>query len=39
MFLAYGVSGYVVYAWRKVKGVPTSLISTSTEEPDERGLH
>ena len=28
-----------VYAWRKAKGQHTSVISTSTDEPDERGLH
>lgn len=39
LFLFYGVSGYVVYAWRRVKGLPTSVISTSTEEPEEKGLH
>lgn len=39
VFVAYGVSGYVVYVWRKTKGQPTSVISTSTDEPDERGLH
>ena len=39
LFLFYGISGYVVYAWRKYKGLPTSVISTSTEEPDEKGLH
>ena len=39
LFLFYGGSGYAVYIWRKVKGLPTSVISTSTEEPDERGLH
>ncbi len=39
LFMAYGVSGYVVYAWRKTKGQQTSVISTSTDEPDERGLH
>ena len=39
VFVIYGVSGYVVYIWRKTKGVQTSVISTSTEEPDERGLH
>lgn len=39
LFLGYGVSGYVVYAWRKSKGIQTSVISTSTDEPDERGLH
>jgi CDP-diacylglycerol--serine O-phosphatidyltransferase len=39
IFVAYGFSGYVVYVWRKAKGVQTSVISISTEEPDERGLH
>lgn len=39
LFLAYGVSGYAIYLWRKFKGQPTSVISISTEEPDERGLH
>lgn len=38
-FVAYGFSGYVIYGWRRFKGVQTSVISTSTEEPDERGLH
>jgi len=38
-FVAYGLSGYVIYGWRRFKGVQTSVISTSTEEPDERGLH
>ncbi len=38
-FCAYGVSGYVIYAYRKAKGRPVSVISTSTDEPDERGLH
>jgi CDP-diacylglycerol--serine O-phosphatidyltransferase len=39
IFVAYGLSGYVIYAWRKAKGMPTSVISTSTDEPDEKGLH
>ena len=39
LFVLYGVSGYFVYAWRKAKGKQTSVISTSTDEPDERGLH
>jgi CDP-diacylglycerol--serine O-phosphatidyltransferase len=39
IFVIYGLSGYVVYAWRKAKGIQTSVISTSTDEPDERGLH
>ena len=39
LFVLYGLSGYAVYVWRKAKGRPTSVISTSTDEPDERGLH
>ncbi|MCU0943635.1 MAG: CDP-diacylglycerol--serine O-phosphatidyltransferase [Hydrogenophaga sp.] len=39
LFVIYGLSGYGVYLWRKSKGRPTSMISTSTDEPDERGLH
>jgi CDP-diacylglycerol--serine O-phosphatidyltransferase len=39
LFVVYGFSGYVVYAWRRWHGQPTSVISTSTDEPDERGLH
>lgn len=39
VFVIYGVSGYGIYAWRKFKGQATSVISTSTQEPEERGLH
>lgn len=39
LFVIYGFSGYAVYGWRKAKGLQTSVISTSTDEPDERGLH
>jgi CDP-diacylglycerol--serine O-phosphatidyltransferase len=39
LFCVYGLSGYVLYGYRKAKGVQTSVISTSTDEPDERGLH
>lgn len=39
LFMVYGLSGYAIYAWRKAKGRPTSVISTSTDEPEERGLH
>jgi CDP-diacylglycerol--serine O-phosphatidyltransferase len=38
-FCCYGLSGYAVYAWRKSKGKPVSVIATSTDEPDEKGLH
>jgi len=39
LFCAYGLSGYVIYAYRKWTGSPVSVISTSTDEPDEAGLH
>ena len=39
VFVFYGLSGYAVYAWRKSRGQHSSVISTSTDEPDERGLH
>lgn len=39
MFCAYGLSGYGVYVWRKMKGRPVSVIAISTDEPDEQGLH
>jgi CDP-diacylglycerol--serine O-phosphatidyltransferase len=28
-----------VYVYRKSKGRPVSVIATSTDEPDEAGLH
>jgi CDP-diacylglycerol---serine O-phosphatidyltransferase len=28
-----------VYIWKRVKGKPVSVIATSTDEPDEEGLH
>jgi CDP-diacylglycerol--serine O-phosphatidyltransferase len=39
MFMVYGASGYVLYAWKRVKGKPVSVIATSTDDPDEVGLH
>lgn len=39
MFCVYGLSGYAVYGWRRMKGKPVSVIATSTDEPDEQGLH
>ena len=39
IFLCYGASGYVLYAWRRIKGRPVSVIATSTDDPDEVGLH
>ena len=39
VFCVYGISGYVVYAVRRAKGKPASVIAMSTDEPDEAGLH
>jgi CDP-diacylglycerol---serine O-phosphatidyltransferase len=39
LFAVYGVSGYVVYGWRKYKGQRASLVAMSTDEPEEQGLH
>ena len=39
LFVLYGLSGYALYFWRRFKGEHASVISTSTDEPDERGLH
>jgi CDP-diacylglycerol--serine O-phosphatidyltransferase len=39
LFLVYGFSGYGVYLYKRAKGVPVSVIATSTDEPDEAGLH
>ncbi len=39
IFVAYGLSGYVIYGWRRAKGQRTSVIATSTDEPEERDWH
>ena len=39
LFLLYGLSGYGTYVYRRMRGKPVSVIATSTDEPDERGLH
>lgn len=39
LFVIYGTSGYAVYVRKRMKGRPVSLIATSTDEPDEKGLH
>jgi CDP-diacylglycerol--serine O-phosphatidyltransferase len=39
LFVVYALSGYVVYGWRKARGLQASVISTSTDEPEESGLH
>jgi CDP-diacylglycerol--serine O-phosphatidyltransferase len=38
-FCVYGLSGYAVYAYKRSKGKPVSVIATSMDEPDEEGLH
>src|SRR5450830_878954 len=32
LFVLYGISGYIVYAWRKIKGKPVSIVQTEHEE-------
>ncbi len=39
VFCVYGLSGYGVYVWKRIKGRPVSVIATSMDEPDEEGLH
>ena len=39
IFCIYGLSGYAIYGWRKMKGKRASVIATSTDDPDEQGLH
>jgi len=39
IFVAFGLTGYGVYTWRRAKGYRASVISTSKDEPEERGLH
>ena len=39
VFCLYAGSGYGVYVWRRMKGRPVSVIATSTDEPEEQGLH
>ena len=39
IFCIYGLSGYAIYCWRRMKGRRTSVIVTSTDDPDEQGLH
>ncbi|GAB3757109.1 CDP-diacylglycerol--serine O-phosphatidyltransferase [Ramlibacter monticola] len=39
VFIVYGLSGYAMYFWRKARGERASVISTSTDEPEESGLH
>jgi hypothetical protein len=39
IFCLYAGSGYGVYVWKRMKGRPVSVIATSTDEPEEEGLH
>ncbi|MDT7835250.1 CDP-diacylglycerol--serine O-phosphatidyltransferase [Aquabacterium sp. OR-4] len=39
LFMLYGLSGYAMYVYRRMKGKHVSVIATSTDEPDEKGLH
>ncbi len=39
LFVAYAISGYVLYVWRKANGQYVSIVATSKDEPDEKGLH
>ncbi|MES3014131.1 MAG: CDP-diacylglycerol--serine O-phosphatidyltransferase [Pseudomonadota bacterium] len=39
IFCVYGLSGYAIYGWRRMKGKRASVIVTSTDDPDEQGLH
>jgi CDP-diacylglycerol--serine O-phosphatidyltransferase len=39
LFVIYGLSGYGMYIYKRRKGRPVSVIATSTDEPDEEGLH
>ncbi|MBC7456068.1 MAG: CDP-diacylglycerol--serine O-phosphatidyltransferase [Massilia sp.] len=39
LFVAYGLSGYVVYFWRLAKGKPVSIIQTDHEPVDQSERH
>ncbi|WP_370678875.1 CDP-diacylglycerol--serine O-phosphatidyltransferase [Comamonas sp. GB3 AK4-5] len=39
IFVGYSISGYIIYGWRRSKGHQVSIVATSKDEPDERGLH
>lgn len=39
IFCVYGLSGYAIYGWRRMKGKRASVIAMSTDDPDEQGLH
>jgi CDP-diacylglycerol--serine O-phosphatidyltransferase len=39
IFVVYGLSGYARLRLAQVQGHRASVISTSTDEPEESGLH
>ena len=39
IFVGYSISGYIIYGWRRSQGHRVSIVSTSKDEPEERGLH
>jgi CDP-diacylglycerol---serine O-phosphatidyltransferase len=39
IFVMYGLSGYAVLVSKRMRGQTVSVISTSIDEPDEKGLH
>ena len=34
LFVVYGISGYVVYLWYRIKGKPVSIVQTKVEPHD-----
>jgi CDP-diacylglycerol--serine O-phosphatidyltransferase len=34
LFVVYGLSGYVIFLWRLLKGRPVSIVETRTDPPD-----
>ena len=36
LFVVYGLSGYAVYVWSKLKGKPVSVIATRPTSPTNR---
>lgn len=38
LFVLYGVSGYVVYIWHKIKGNPVSIVQTKEDEHEAPDL-
>jgi CDP-diacylglycerol--serine O-phosphatidyltransferase len=39
LFVVYALSGYAVYGYRVAKGKRAAIIATSTDDPEEQGLH